>query len=107
MERVNSGASKNFREAKVFILGADDKARRKAVRKRITEQNRIEKRIDKLSTAIMVIGQWASFLDDMDLPCFDDPEVAQEAVDDLKTARRRLSKLILRVQDINHLGGTP
>ncbi len=65
-----------------------------------------EKRIDQLLTAIMLIGQWVHRLDNMDLPCLDDPEVAQEAVDDLKTAHRRLGKLILRVQDINHLGST-
>ncbi len=39
--RVNSGASKNFREARVFILGdaAADKARRKAVKIRIRQSN--------------------------------------------------------------------
>ncbi len=83
--------------ATVAADAAKDKARRKAVRKRI----------DKFSTAIMRIGQCASFLDNMDLPCLDDPEVAQEAVDDLKTVRRQLRKVILRIQDINHLGGTP
>ncbi len=87
---VESGASKNIREAKAFIRGEGIKQ---------TEQHR-------LLTAVMVIRDTLHRFDNMDLPCFDDPEVAQEAVDDLKTARRQLSKLILRVQDINHLGST-
>ena len=91
VERVNSGASKNIREAKAFIRGEGIKQ---------TEQHR-------LLTAVMVIRDTLHRFDNMDLPCFDDPEVAQEAVDDLKTARRLLGKLILRVQDTNHLGGTP
>lgn len=65
-----------------------------------------KKRIERFRTGVWTIGMWLQFLDNMDLPCLDDPEVAQEAVDDLKTARQQLSKLIRRVQDINHLGST-
>ncbi len=114
LRRVKSGTSKNFREAKAFIRGeavkqrADaDRAMKTTIEAEYTEQDGKEKRIDQLLTVIMLIGQGVHRLDNMDLPCLDDPEVAQEAVDDLKTARRRLSKLIRRVQDINHLGSTP
>ncbi|MCZ6847684.1 MAG: ParB N-terminal domain-containing protein [Alphaproteobacteria bacterium] len=122
LRRVKSGASKTFREAKAFIRGeavkqrADaDRAMKATIEAECTGQDRKEKRkekhkqerIDKFSMVIMLIGQYASFLDDMDLPCLDDPEVAQEAVDDLKTARRQLGKVIPRVQDTNHLGGMP